>query len=578
MPRGLRAMLVADWGIRISVVVFALLAVPFFTPIVGSDQLANFSDYYADIGLSLLCVVALVYRSGKIAHRRERQFWRLLGVAFGCWCAVEIIYVLVPLLLFDVSPIHRDIAADCLLMVFYAAFFLAISRSPHLPARLSAAPSRQRVEILGTLSFSLGLFMYFVIIPSAQNAHEYDTWVSPSMMYTIFDILLLASLLHLRNVCGRPRWRLLYGLLAAYCGMWSGIDLVQLLASAGFIDLRLDVPIGLAAYVPIVLAARISRYALPGNGQDHVRGGELSPSPQQPQFKAPLVLYATALPAVHLSVYLAGFLDVSFEPLRAACVVVFLIILSALAQVQQKLLETERRHAQVAQGRSDRRYRTLFDQCRDAIYVTNDSDEFAHLNDAMLEMTGYRRDEIMLMTGSDLYVDPLRRTRFLDAIAERGSVREFEIKLRTKDGAELDCLETATMLNDADGRVFAYHGIFRDITDRKRMEARYRQSQKMEAVGQLAAGVAHDFNNLLTGITGFVQFAISDLPEDSTIAQDLRKASAGADRAAALTRQLLAFTRQQVMQPVPVRVGVVIEELTSLLRRVIPETSNWKSL
>ena len=110
-----------------------------------------------------------------------------------------------------------------------------------------------------------------------------------------------------------------------------------------------------------------------------------------------------------------------------------------------------------------------------------------------------------------------------------------------------------------------------DITDRKRMEARYRQSQKMEAVGQLAAGVAHDFTNLLTGITGFVQFAISDLPEDSTIAQDLRKASAGADRAAALTRQLLAFTRQQVMQPVPVRVGVVIEELTSLLRRVIPE-------
>src|SRR4029077_336956 len=111
----------------------------------------------------------------------------------------------------------------------------------------------------------------------------------------------------------------------------------------------------------------------------------------------------------------------------------------------------------------------------------------------------------------------------------------------------------------------------RDITDRRKLEEQLRMSQKMEAVGQLAGGVAHDFKNLLTAILGYCNLMLDDMPPEDPQRADLDEIRAAGERAAALTRKLLAFSRRQMLQPHLVDLNAVVEQLEKLLRRLISE-------
>lgn len=124
-------------------------------------------------------------------------------------------------------------------------------------------------------------------------------------------------------------------------------------------------------------------------------------------------------------------------------------------------------------------------------------------------------------------------------------------------------------LLDDEGNAIRATGISLDMTEHRILESQYLQAQKMEAVGRLASGVAHDFNNLLTVISGFAEFAASDVPADSQQAGDIAEIVKAADRAAGLTQQLLAFSRQQVMHTAPVCMNEVITSMSAMLARLI---------
>src|SRR5206468_5368121 len=109
----------------------------------------------------------------------------------------------------------------------------------------------------------------------------------------------------------------------------------------------------------------------------------------------------------------------------------------------------------------------------------------------------------------------------------------------------------------------------RDLTDRRKLEEQLRQSQKMEAVGQLAGGIAHDFNNLLTAILGYCNLVLDDIPLDNPLRSDLEEIRHAGERAAALTRQLLAFSRRQMLQPQIVDLNTIVRQTEKLLRRLI---------
>ncbi|HYD51269.1 MAG TPA: ATP-binding protein, partial [Gemmatimonadaceae bacterium] len=140
------------------------------------------------------------------------------------------------------------------------------------------------------------------------------------------------------------------------------------------------------------------------------------------------------------------------------------------------------------------------------------------------------------------------------------------------DGTRGTIHNNAAPIRDAEGRVTGAVVIAVDLTERRHLEAQLRQAQKMEAVGLLAGGVAHDFNNLLTAILGHVDLIRGDVPPQSRLAADLDIIERAAVRGADLTRQLLAFSRKQVLQPVVLDLNAIIAESEPLLRRVVGDT------
>lgn len=139
------------------------------------------------------------------------------------------------------------------------------------------------------------------------------------------------------------------------------------------------------------------------------------------------------------------------------------------------------------------------------------------------------------------------------------------------DGQYRWMLGTGTVTVDATGTPIRMSGANVDITERKQLEMEFIQAQKMESVGRLAGGVAHDFNNLLAVIGGYTEMAMAELPEDARLHRDLTQIKHAADRAANLTRQLLAFSRRQVLRPEVLDINKVITDAEKMLRRLIGE-------
>jgi two-component system, cell cycle sensor histidine kinase and response regulator CckA len=193
-------------------------------------------------------------------------------------------------------------------------------------------------------------------------------------------------------------------------------------------------------------------------------------------------------------------------------------------------------------------------------------------NDAFQRMIGFSLEEVVGRTARELNIWPFpeQRKAMTDELAILGSVNSHEAEIRTKLGevrsVQFSCEfislnDTACML-----------ATIVDVTERKNLEQQFRQSQKMEAVGRLAGGIAHDFNNLLGVIIGFGELAQGALTPGTPARNYIDKIQKAAQRATLLTRQLLAFSRQQVLQPLVLNLNAVIIDFGDMLKRVIGES------
>jgi two-component system, cell cycle sensor histidine kinase and response regulator CckA len=233
---------------------------------------------------------------------------------------------------------------------------------------------------------------------------------------------------------------------------------------------------------------------------------------------------------------------------------------------------TEQKKAAEAVRLGELRYRELFENVPIGLYRSMPDGRLVDANPAMVEMFGYANRESLLATPAPtLYDDPADRLRWSAEMTRTGSVIDFDVRLRRADGTVIWARDTTHAKRDADGNVLLYEGVITDITDRVLLEAQLRQALKMEAVGQLAGGVAHDFNNLLTVIMSYGSLLLDRLEPDDPNREDVQEIAGAADRAARLTRQLLAFSRKQVMQPQVLDINVVIHDLEKMLRRLIGE-------
>ncbi len=203
---------------------------------------------------------------------------------------------------------------------------------------------------------------------------------------------------------------------------------------------------------------------------------------------------------------------------------------------------------------------------------------YVDVNESFLRVTGYQREEVIGHTSLELnfWEQPDHRVRFVEKLNQQGSVRDFEITFRTKSGKLRTALDSAEIIDIAGQKCVI--AIFKDITERKFLERQLHQAQKMEAVGRLSGGIAHDFNNLLGVIIGYSEILEEHLDEADKLRKSATEITKAAQRAAALTRQLLAFSRQQPLEPKVLDLNAVVIDMEKMLRRLIGEHIELRTL
>ena len=245
-----------------------------------------------------------------------------------------------------------------------------------------------------------------------------------------------------------------------------------------------------------------------------------------------------------------------------------------LQTANQKLQEeiAERRQMEEALRVSQERFAKAFQASPIPMAIlTLQEERFIDVNEAFLRRMGYQARQVIGRTPVelDLWGEPDARRQFLSALHREHSVRGWECQFRTSGRQLRQVLLSAELFDlDAEPNVLV---IAEDISERLNLERQLRQAQKMEAVGQLAAGIAHDFNNLLTIIQGHVSLRLAAKGLEQKLSDSLQQVSAATERAAHLTRQLLAFSSKQIMQPKVLNLNQVIRALRDMLVRIIGE-------
>jgi PAS domain S-box-containing protein len=233
---------------------------------------------------------------------------------------------------------------------------------------------------------------------------------------------------------------------------------------------------------------------------------------------------------------------------------------------------TNRRRMQEALEKSEEKFSKAFHSNPAATMIVDlDSRTYIEVNETYEQITGYSRDEVVGRSWDDycIWIDPDDRDRAVTELLERGKVRDWEFPFRRKSGEPGRGLISAELI-EIHGRNCAITAMV-DITERTRLESELRQVQKMESVGRLAGGVAHDFNNLLTVINGYSETILGRLDSQDPIYAPAREIQKAGERAAGLTRQLLAFSRKQVIEPHLIDINHVVRDAERMLKRLIGE-------
>jgi PAS domain S-box-containing protein len=235
--------------------------------------------------------------------------------------------------------------------------------------------------------------------------------------------------------------------------------------------------------------------------------------------------------------------------------------------------ERQRRQAELALRASEERFRALVENSSDAVLLLDAEGRVTYLSHSSHRQLGWKTEEMLGRSIFD-FIHPDDREivsmRMIETLQKPGVLVTQEVRFQHADGT-YHVMEGVGVNRLADASVGAIVVNARDISDRRRLEEQLWHAQKMEAVGQLAGGVAHDFNNLLTAILGYCNLVLDEVPKEDPLRPDLEEIRSAGERAAALTRQLLAFSRRQMLQPQTVDVNALVAGMQKLLRRLMSE-------
>jgi two-component system cell cycle sensor histidine kinase/response regulator CckA len=257
-------------------------------------------------------------------------------------------------------------------------------------------------------------------------------------------------------------------------------------------------------------------------------------------------------------------------------VVVVLLYLSTHSireSLEQARLElAERTKAEEALRGSEAAHRLFFELDLAGNYISTPEGRLMNCNAAFARMFGFDSVEEAMNSGpSSVYQSLDARKEFLDRLKRHKRLEYFEEELRRKDGSVVHVIENVIGSFNESGELTEIRGYLMDDSERRRAEQQLNQSQKLEAIGRLAGGIAHDFNNVLTIILGYSQLLLQRIPRSDPGYGEASEVLVAGERAAALTSQLLAFSRKQILQPRVINLNEIVANLHKMLRRIISE-------
>jgi PAS domain S-box-containing protein len=535
--------------VLVCVHVAMLLAAPKWSG-AGSDVLETAAGFLA-AGAALW--------AAKRAQGFARLFWAFQTSGFLLFGVAQALATVYDSILH--MPLNQPWPSDMLFFLWVTPAFLSLF--------LDKDTHRGRIEWVRWLDFAqvgilvVSAHLYVFEVP----AH----WLSKEVSYekvelaaTILRDVLLVLCFAWRTRRERGKQgRSLYGRMALFFLVFGLAECSYLFLQV-FYRLRApspwDVPWTVAMSLVMVLAVTASPVA---DGEQHTEE-----TPRKPR-----AVTRIALRLVPLCFPMAVLLMAAHIAEQQFAIAV-LAVMSSFACSSARIVLAERKQLLADQALRERNalLKSVFEGSGDAIFVKDADGRYLIVNSAIAGYYGKAIEQIIGKTAFELTDGEAARelTRNDKRILENGENVTVDFQI-SRDGVTRHFLVTRVPYRDASGKIIGVTGISRDITQYKGIEDRLRQAQKMEAIGTLAGGVAHDFNNILMVISGYSSVLAEAVKNNPKLLGHVEQIQKAGERAGSLTRQLLAFSRKETIQPTPINVNDVVAGIEKLLHRLIGE-------
>jgi two-component system cell cycle sensor histidine kinase/response regulator CckA len=511
------------------------------------------------LGFGALAAAAAWHAS----HRASgfiRTFWRLQAAGFVIWMAAQSLATI-----YD-SILHKSInepwPSDILYFLWMTPAFLSL----FLDARedREARDWQEWLDFIQVGILVAALYLFTFEVPAHWQRQGVPIAEIALMVEWSRDALLVSTFL-LRAIGAQTKeTRSLFGRMAIFFLCYASAECPYLYHQV--VDqvrpgTWWDLPWSLALAVGTVLIATCP-YTKIQKSLEPVP----PPAPDWRRLRVFLRLVPLAFPLVVL------LMAAHIAEQQFALAVIAVLASFACSSVRIVLTERQQRQASEALEERNALLKSIFEGTGDALFIKDLKGRYVIANQTYADLAGMAMGRIPGKSADQL-TDAATAKRLAEqdrAVVESGRGQSFEYELTIKDRPRT-FFTTKAPHRDANGKIIGVIGVVRDITEYRALEERLRQSQKMEAIGTLAGGVAHDFNNILMVISGYSSVLGDALASDPKLRGHVEQIQKAGERAASLTRQLLAFSRKQAIQPAPLNLNGVVGGIEKLLRRLISE-------